>query len=73
MTPELIATIVTGIALAAVLVPGQRAIRRDIAALDERLTSLRTNVLNRIDTFERRMLRLMDDVEKRMADLGETT
>lgn len=31
MTPELIAIIGTGIALAVVIVPGQRAMRRDLA------------------------------------------
>ena len=73
MTPELIATIGTGIVLAAVLVPGQRAIRRDLAAFDECLTRFETNVLNSLDTFERRMQNHIDATVKRMSDLGETT
>ena len=73
MTPELIAIIGTGIALAAVIVPGQRAMRRDLAALDECLTRFETNVLNGLDTFERRMQNHIDATVKRMSDLGETT
>ena len=73
MTPELIATIGTGIVLAAVLVPAQRAIRRDLAAFDECLTRFETNVLNSLDTFERRMQNHIDATVKRMSDLGATT
>ena len=40
MSPELIATIGAAIALAAVILPGQHALRRDIADLRERMARL---------------------------------
>ena len=40
MTPELIAIIGTGIALAVVIVPGQRTMQRDIAELRERMARI---------------------------------
>lgn len=40
MTPELIAIIGTGIALAVLIVPGQRAMQRDIAVLRERVARI---------------------------------
>ena len=40
MTPELIAIITTGVALAAVILPGQYAMRRDIGDLRERMARL---------------------------------
>ena len=41
MSPEIIATIGTGIALAAVILPGQYAMRRDIAGLHRDIAGLR--------------------------------
>ncbi|MDE0056701.1 MAG: hypothetical protein OXI22_04775 [Defluviicoccus sp.] len=40
MSPELIAIVAVGVALAGVLMPGQWALRRDIRALDERVGAL---------------------------------
>ena len=40
MSPEIIAIIGAAIALAAVILPGQHAMRRDIADLRERMASL---------------------------------
>ena len=40
MSQELIGIIIAAIALAAILVPGQWALRRDIAALSERMARL---------------------------------
>ena len=41
MSPELIAIIGTGIALAAVILPGQLAMRRDVAGLHRDMADLR--------------------------------
>ena len=49
----IIVTIIgTGIALAAVLVPGQRALRRDIAALGERVGKVELGLVDRIGKLE---------------------
>ena len=50
MSPELIAIIGAAIALAAVILPGQHAMRRDIADLRERMARLdgTVQVLSRI-------------------------
>ena len=40
MSPELIAIIIVGVSLAAIIVPGQREMRRDIAELRERMARL---------------------------------
>ena len=53
MTPELIAIIGTGIALAVVIVPGQRAMRRDIAALQECMNRLEKDLVERMSNLER--------------------
>ena len=44
MSPELIAVIGAAIALAAVILPGQHAMRRDIADLRERMARLEGTV-----------------------------
>ena len=41
MSPELIAIVGTGIALAAVILPGQLAMRRDVAGLHRDMADLR--------------------------------
>ena len=73
MTPELIAIIGTGIALAVVIVPGQRAMRRDIAALQERMTSLERDLLERMSNLERdlnaRISTFETEMRQRMAHL----
>lgn len=52
MTPELIAIIGTGVALAVVIVPGQRAMRRDLANFEmrmlERMSKFETEVRARV-------------------------
>ena len=63
MTPELIAIIGTGIALAVVIVPGQRAIRRDFAALQERINNLEREILQRMSNFEAEMRERMAHLE----------
>ena len=57
MSPELIAIIVTGIALAAVILPGQLAMHRDIAGLHRDMTVLRgrmTRLAGLLEGFMRR-------------------
>ena len=59
MSSEMIAIIAVGIALAGVLMPGQWALRRDMAEVRERLARLEgaVDVLTRnVDTLTRHML-----------------
>ena len=66
MTPELIAIIGTGIALAVVIVPGQRAMRRDIAALQERMTNLERNLLAGMTSLETALQERMTSLERNL-------
>ena len=52
MSPEFIAIIGTGIALAAVLLPGQYAMRRDIAGLHRDIADLRERMARLEGLFE---------------------
>ena len=58
----MIATIGAAIALAAVILPGQHAMRRDISDLRERVTHLEKDL-------SERMARLEKDLSERMARL----
>lgn len=62
MSPEMIAIIGAAIALAAVILPGQHAMRRDIADLRERMTHLEKGL-------GERMAHLEKDLSERMARL----
>ena len=68
MTPELIAIIGTGIALAVVIVPGQRAMRRDLAALQERMNNFEKEILQRMSDLEVEMRERMSNLEAEMRE-----
>ncbi|MXY54423.1 MAG: hypothetical protein F4Y86_18095 [Gammaproteobacteria bacterium] len=72
MTPELIAIIGTGIALAVVIVPGQRAMRRDLANLEkgmlERMSNLEVRMLERMTKLEKEMLERMTKLEAELRE-----
>ena len=52
MSPEIIATIGTGIALATAILPGQYAMRRDIAGLHRNIAGLRERMARIEGLFE---------------------
>ena len=52
MSPEMIAIIGAAIALAAVILPGQHAMRRDIADLAQRMTRLEKDLSERMARLE---------------------
>ena len=52
MSPEMIAIIGAAIALAAVILPGQHAMRRDIADLAQRMTRLEKALSERMARLE---------------------
>ena len=53
MSPELIAIIIiVGVSLAAIIIPGQREMRRDIAELRERMARLEIHLTERMAKLE---------------------
>ena len=52
MSPELLAIIGSAIALASIIVPGQRSIHRDIAELRDRMTQDNTDLRERMARLE---------------------
>ena len=73
MSPEMLTIIGAAIALAAVILPGQQAMRRDITDLRERMTHLEKDLSERMARLEKdlseRMARLEKDLSERMARL----
>lgn len=68
MTPEMWTIIGVGIALAAALLPGQRAMRKDLAALTGDVSDLRGEFAE----FRERMAREMGDLRAQVArEIGE--
>ena len=62
MTPELIAIVMVGIALAGVILASTRGVRQDMARFESRLDG-------RIDALESRMNTQLGELRKRMAHL----
>ena len=52
MSPELIAIIIVGVSLAAIIIPGQREMRREIAELRERMARLEIHLTERMAKLE---------------------
>ena len=52
MSKELIGNIITAIAIVAILVPGQWALRREIAAVSARMGKVELGVIGRIGKLE---------------------
>ncbi|WP_419948346.1 hypothetical protein [Candidatus Palauibacter sp.] len=68
MTPEMWTIIGVGVALAAVLMPGQRAMRRDLTALAGEVSDLRGET----GRFRERMAREMGEIREQMArEMGD--
>ena len=70
MSQELIGIIIAAIALAAILVPGQWALRRDIAALGERT---RKDIAALGERTRKDIAALAESTRKDIAALGERT